>query len=546
MKIRFSKNTSVFIKSAFLLGLTLFCIFGIQAQEVSSSINRDTIKIGEQISYKMQVETKQSDKVVFPQGQSFWPLEVVDSIAIDTFLSGDNYKLTKLYPLTQFDSGAYTIPKQTLIIDGEGYYTDSFPVLVKGIVVDTLKQNLFPIKPALDIKPATRFPTWIWWILGVMFLGILVFFIAITRKNYIERKKELPPYEKAIQTLRELDEAQDLEMGKMKEYYSGLSNAIKRYIDEKIDGNALESTTNEFIAMLKSYKKEKEIYLKEQVIDSLEAVLQRADLMKFAGFQTDKLTAREDRKTIEENISAFDKAIPELTEEEKLQKEEYRLKVERKAKIKKTRIRFAIGFLIVLVAASLFTALKGFDTVSKWINLTNNEKLLKQDWVTSEYGKLGITLKTPDALIRQDAREKQETFPGKTQIEENFTFGKLDSDLYINAINIRVKKDAKIDSIDVGDMLDKAIGDSDISLMTFKNDEFTTLDNVKAQRISGAFTIGEPGLENSKRKAYTFLVFNERGGIQELFISYDQGDEDAKEIEERVINSVEFNTEYDG
>src|SRR5699024_10365561 len=215
------------------------------------------------------------------------------------------------YPLTQFDSGAYTIPKQTIIIDGEGFYTDTFNIKVNGVVVDTLKQNLFPIKPALDIKPAPVFPTWVLWILGILGIAFLVYILLKTRKKIIEKKKELPPYEKAIQTLKRLDENQDLEKGLMKEYYSGLSNAIKRYIDEKIDGNALESTTNEFIEMLKTYKREKQIYLKEQVIDSLEAVLQRADLTKFAGINTDKLTAREDRKTIEDNINAFDKAIPE-------------------------------------------------------------------------------------------------------------------------------------------------------------------------------------------------------------------------------------------
>src|SRR5699024_10085851 len=234
-----------------------------------------------------------------------------------------------------------------------------------------------------------------------------------TRKKIIEKKKELPPYEKAIQTLKRLDENQDLEKGLMKEYYSGLSNAIKRYIDEKIDGNALESTTNEFIEMLKTYKKEKQIYLKEQVIDSLEAVLQRADLTKFAGINTDKLTAREDRKTIEDNINAFDKAIPEPTEEELLLNEEYRLAQERKAKLKKRRIKIALGILVVLIVGSVFTALNGVDFLSDKFNKTSTEKLLQKEWITSEYGKYGITLTTPDVLYRQ-MDTVPEVFPGKT------------------------------------------------------------------------------------------------------------------------------------
>ncbi len=545
MKKLLVKNNSKIQKLSFLLSLFFLCFNVIQAQEVKSSVDRDTIKIGEQIIYKVEVEAKSSEKVVFPQGQSFLPLEVVDSTAIDTFLTKDKYKLTREYPLTQFDSGAYTIPKQTIIIDGEGFYTDTFNIKVNGVVVDTLKQKLFPLKPALDIKPAPVFPTWIWWILGIAGIVFLIYLLLKTRKKIIEKKKELPPYEKAIQTLQLLDENQELEKGRMKEYYSGLSNAIKRYIDEKIDGNALESTTNEFIEMLKVYKKEKQIYLKPQVIDSLEAVLKRADLTKFAGINTDKLTAREDRKTIEENINAFDKAIPEPTEEEKLQNENYRLEQERKARLKKQRVRIALGVLAVLIVGGIFVSLNGMQFLSGKFSNPTTEKLLKQEWITSEYGKYGITLTTPEVLYRQ-MDTVPEIFPGKTEIQERFSSGKIEDNLYIKTTNIRAKKDAKIDSIDVGDLLDKSLGDADISMMTFKDEEFITRENKIGQKIFGTFRIGDPASNSGKRKAYTFLVFNERGGLQQLFISYDAEDENGEAIEKRVTNSVDFNTEHDG
>src|SRR5699024_7217350 len=101
-------------------------------------------------------------------------------------------------------------------------------------------------------------------------------------------------------------------------------------------------------------------------------------------------------------------------------------------------------------------------------------------------------------------------------------------------------------SINVEYLLDQALGDIDASMMTFKDEEFITLDNQKGQKIFGTFTLGSPGTEERSRKNYTFLLFNERGGIQELLITYTQGDENAEAIENRVINSVEFNTEYDG
>jgi len=543
MKAIFSKNFSSLYRVFFLL-FFLFLIFPVQAQQIKAEIDRDSLRIGEQLNYKIKVETQASDKVVFPQGQSFLPFEVIDSTAIDTFLKKDTFRLEREYPLTQFDSGAYIIPKQTIIINGEGFYTDSFHVKVKGVVVDTLKQNLYPVKPALNIRSAPIMPDWIWWLLGIIIAGLVIYYFLRKQKRKAG-KEELPPYEKAIQTLKILDENQDLELGKMKSFYSGLSNAVKRYIDEKIDGNALESTTQEFIDMLRNYKKDKQIYLKEQVIDSLEAVLKRADLAKFAGIHTDKLTAKEDRITIEENIQAFDKAIPEPTEEELLKNEAYRMEKQRKEKLKKVRLRFALGFLIVLISLSVFTALKGFDYFTQAFNSQSTEKLLKGNWISSEYGKYGITLTTPDVL-RREVQDQPEVFPHQSEIEENFSYGNILGNIYIKATNIRIKKDAKLDSIDVEHLLDTALGEIDASMMTFKTEEFITLENKKAQRIFGTFTLGEPGSESQRRKAYTFLVFNERGGIQELLITYDQGDENAEAIEQRVINSVEFNTEYDG
>src|SRR5699024_8277782 len=207
----------------------------------------------------------------------------------------------------------------------EGFYTDSFEVYVQDVVVDTTKQKLYPLKPALDIRKAISVANWLWWLLGGILLELLAYFIWRTRKNIIEKNQELPPYEKAIHGLRSIDQAEDLNEGRIKSFYTSLSEILKRYVDEKIDDKALESTTGEFIALLKTYKKEKKLYLKEQIIDSLEAILKRADLAKFAGIRPDRITAKEDRKVIEENISAFEQAIPEPTEEEKLQNEAYRL-----------------------------------------------------------------------------------------------------------------------------------------------------------------------------------------------------------------------------
>jgi len=62
-----------------ILYLFVFFIgFTINAQ-VTSSIDSAQIKIGEQITYTIQVEADSTDLVLFPEGQSFSPLEMIES-----------------------------------------------------------------------------------------------------------------------------------------------------------------------------------------------------------------------------------------------------------------------------------------------------------------------------------------------------------------------------------------------------------------------------------------------------------------------------------
>jgi len=311
-------------KSLFFTVLAVLFLQQTYAQEVSSSIDTTQLKIGEQFRYQIKVEANKDFPVVFPEGQTFMPLEMVEAYQIDTTRLKDNktWQLTREYALTQWDSGSYVIPKQKIIVNDQSLFTDSIKVEVATVVVDTTKQALFPIKPTIEIEEPSSFPWWILWLILVIaaVAGLVLLFLKL-RQRKIEREKQIPPYEKAIDTLKKLDESQALERGEMKEYYSTLTLAVKRYIDEKIDERALESTTEELIQHLNELKANKSILVKHKVINDLQDILRRADLIKFAGGGMDKLTAKADRQLIEEDINSIKDSIPEPTEEELLKDE---------------------------------------------------------------------------------------------------------------------------------------------------------------------------------------------------------------------------------
>src|SRR5690606_18099162 len=72
-----SKKTSVFgLPSSVIVLLFFFLCSFVSNAQVKSSIDSTKIKIGAQITYKIQVEADTTDLVVFPEGQTFAPLEM--------------------------------------------------------------------------------------------------------------------------------------------------------------------------------------------------------------------------------------------------------------------------------------------------------------------------------------------------------------------------------------------------------------------------------------------------------------------------------------
>ena len=114
------KNVS---RGIFILFFLFFSL--ITSAQVTSSVDTTQIRIGEEIRYTIYVEADTTDLVVFPEGQTFLPLEVIESYKVDTTFEARKMRLIKKYGLTQFDSGAYTIPPQRVVINQKAYNLDS-------------------------------------------------------------------------------------------------------------------------------------------------------------------------------------------------------------------------------------------------------------------------------------------------------------------------------------------------------------------------------------------------------------------------------------
>jgi hypothetical protein len=518
--------------------------------QVSSSIDSTAIKIGAELFYKIQVKADTTAAFVFSEGQTFQPLEMINSYPIDTTKKEGYYQLTKTYGLTQFDSGTYTIPKQKITIDDNVFFTDSLQVLVNPVKVDTTKQKLFDIKPLTQVKKsASSFWGGVVVFLIVLFLlgGVLYWFIwRIKPLSEAEKIAALPPYERAKLALEKLDEERYFKNEEVKTYYSDLTLILRQYLDEKVYEQSLESTTDELVFRLKTLEAANQITLSKDTIRNIETILKRADLVKFAKSKPDFHLAKLDKSTIELEIDHVKEGLPEPTEEELLKDLEYRKALARQQKRKRMKQIAATVVGIFLITTTALVIRTGFTEVKDTV-LRNPSKLLleKKQWVTSEYGAPGVTISTPEVLERQIV-ELPEEMKGKVQMT-TFTFAGIDTpfDIVINSSKYAAKSDENgkeeetpIDVLKVAEGVLDSFEKNGTKNITSRNEQFITPNGQEGVKTFGT---GDFLINDTLTKGeYIILGFSTPNLLQQVILTWKKGDIYADQIIERVLNSIEL------
>lgn len=520
--------------------------FWVKSQEVSAEIDRDTIKIGEQIKYKITAKVQPEDVIVFPEGQTFTPLEMVEAFKMDTTQLEPLKILSKTYALTQFDSGSYSIGKQTLKLNDSFIETDSINIRVNDVVVDTTKQKLYPIKTYIDFEKPFEIQSWIWWTLFavVVVLG-LIFLIFKFKKNKDEKKKRIPPYQRAIQSLQDLDNSKLIDDRNLKEYYSQLTQISRRYLEEKVEIRALEYTSNELVDELESRRQNQKLNIDQNLIEDFKKVLQRADLAKFAKSAPDVLTAKSDRKNVETFTDSMQTAIPEPTDEEKKRDEAYQAILKKRRQRRKIAFAILAVLAIVTISTVALVATKGYDYVKDAYFGNASKELLEQDWVTSTYAYPPIQISTPEVLVRTPIDSLNKNIKQNDLILDTETFvdGSLFSNLYVVLSTAEFKKETELDLKKAIDGIYNNLEQKGAINILSKDEEIETLDGTEGIKVFGSFNIKNPLTGNDIQKSYQILNFGLGGNYQQITIVHNENDRFADEIANRIINTVEFKLE---
>ena len=526
-----------------------FCIIrGQTAPELNVAVDTTKMRIGEQINYTLQIKADSTAKVIFPEQALFAPFEILEESPIDTIRAETQFLFTKKYALIQFDSGVYWLPPQKVLVDGFAKISDSLQIQVATVPVDTLKQKLFDIKPIVQVEQNFDALTQslIFGLLVVLILIGLIYSFFFAKKRREESRKKLPPFERAIEELKALESVTPSEQEEYKNYYSRLTDVVRRYLEEEAKITALESTTDELLLKLEALKKSGKLELERETIKNLKSVLQTADLVKFALSTPEFGTTAKDRALVQGVVVETNEALPEPTPEEIRERAEYQQLLAKKRR--KQQLKWGLVSLLILMVISFGTAVfvYGFYPVRDILLGYPTIKLKNKEWIISQYGTPPVKIATPEVLRRV-----------KTEMGGalRFSSGDYDSPFYIDLVftqklpkqkqednptdDEQLAKDKEAVQLLINEIINDFQSRGAVNILV-KEEEFTTLSGIPALKIYGTLDYPKKGKDKRVRCNYkTYLFDFDQGGIN-LTLLYEKEDRYGPEIEKRVMDSFEL------
>ena len=277
---------------AFLIALIISAL-QISAQvQVEASIDSIQIFVGEQVHVTLSATAKEQSKVEFPQ---FKPteyitpgIEVLGAEELESKQQDNGFVTRRMvYTMTSFDDTLYYIPPMKVKIDGKPYESKSLALKVLTIEVDTTNVDQFFGPKDVQDNPF-QWSDWSlsFW-LSVLFLLLLavVYYLYLRLRDnkpiitHIRIVKRLLPHQKALQQIEQIKADKMVSSENSKEYYTKLTDTLRKYIEERYGFNAMEMTSSEIIDHLMATQD-------ESALSELRHLFLTADLVKFAKYST--------------------------------------------------------------------------------------------------------------------------------------------------------------------------------------------------------------------------------------------------------------------
>ena len=282
-------DSTYFFRMKSLVITILFVLFAAaaQAQEPRVTARTDSAqyKVGEWILLHVSAELPADVDSLAPA--------VKDSVGAFEILNIDASRAASghqewIFKLTMFDTGNVFIPPVAFSYKHRQdtleriAYSNPISLSIVSIPFDP-KGDIKDIKPPLDAP--WKFEDFLPYLIALLILALAAIGYYYYRKwkkrrkeGFVPMKPSIPPGQAALTALRLLEDKHLWQQGKVKQYYSEVTEIVRRFIEDQYGVLALESTSDEILAQLLKLP-EAQALLKE-----FRSFFTTADLVKFAKY----------------------------------------------------------------------------------------------------------------------------------------------------------------------------------------------------------------------------------------------------------------------
>ena len=261
----------------------LSALLSFAQSSVQAKIDPIEMLIGEQAQVTLTVQANDNANIDWPKLQPRQML--VPGVEVISTQHPDAH--TMLITLTSFDGSLYHLPAFTVKVDGKEVKSSDLALKVVEMEVDTTQLNkMFPPKDVQD-NPFE----WQDWSLSFWLSILLLLLVALTYYLYVRLRagkpiithikivKRLLPHQKAMKEIEQIKAEKMVTSENQKEYYTKLTDTLRRYIEERYGFSAMEMTSSEIIGRLMASGD-------QQSLNELTQLFMTADLVKFAKYST--------------------------------------------------------------------------------------------------------------------------------------------------------------------------------------------------------------------------------------------------------------------
>ena len=259
---------------------------------------RDSVLIADQFEFGFRLEdTKDVEGLTLQDFEKFCgdTLVLVKNWQTDTVSTKKQLKEGRIdvewwITVAPFEEGIYELPDIYII----KHTKESSDTLVFA-APEPLEVMTMPVDTATfvphDIKGQITYPITLKEVLPYVLGGvaglwiitaIIVVIVALTQRKKKEEERKDPPHIVALRALDKYRSDKYWAPEKQKVFYSGITDAVKEYIDRRFEIDAPEMTTGELFDALKDRTE-----LTPELYEKMKGLFETADFVKFAKYVAD-------------------------------------------------------------------------------------------------------------------------------------------------------------------------------------------------------------------------------------------------------------------